>query len=59
MVSETTIEAVIVATMVPIKLCTNFPAPSGRKNSGRNAKTSTPVEPMTAIVISLVPSIAA
>ena len=59
MVSDTIIDAVIVATMVPMKLWMNFPAPSGRKKRGKKAKTKTPVDPKTAIVISLVPSIAA
>ena len=57
--SDTIIDAVIVATIVPMKLWMNLPAPSGKKNKGKKAKTKTPVDPKTAIVISLVPSIAA
>ena len=59
MVSEITSDAVTVKMMVPMKLIVNLPAPSGRKSIGTKAKTSTPVDPSTARLISFVPSIAA
>ena len=58
-VSATKSEAVIVATTASGSDRTNAPAPSGSAMIGKKASSSVAVQPMTAMLISCTPAIAA